>query len=1407
MEKVEAQPFMRSLIIVAVIATAFSSFTLWLLESWIKYPLFLFEIFTIILFYLIINDYDIKLTTKDMGIQNLHLGLFANMLLIISASSLLIINALQIQAEFIQLVLALLCTSLLSGYALLNILGLTRYFSRLETVVLSYILSYAFTGFVTLAAFSIGKDARTSFVLSIFIAVGLISALKHRGHKYSHIPRSLSKNIDSLGLLLAMAFYAISFYFMYPGFAFLPGTDILRHYASSIILARTPDIYIGSVYLLAHLHESMFLTLSTSSLISAQTALVTLNLMLPLTFYVMAKPYLEKINARLPSLATLFWVLFTNSFGGFAWFHFFGLKLSIADQTQLQLLVTTADKTYNGTVYGILGLWYVPATISLVVLMATIFLMCKKEIPTSKYLALFSIMVTTLYLTHVTEAVVFALFLATYGAISRNENLRIDDSIKSSIIGFLFVILIYYIFSLLTPRFIINLSLLISLIGPILALFLSLMFRRVIRPRIPPFRRKLGIDNKSFWKTLILLLLFAYTVAFLSWASLTESFHTWQVDAIGLVPWFTYPLMLGINGLLAIISLYYIIRNTNSYTPIMFFLAFMIFSFVAGKLVSTINLYFFDAGYWEKRFILFIKLSLAVLAPIPVIFLVDRLKKKAFHVNIKTATSVVMIGTIVLLGISTTFLNLEYWNIMANNSAHQPSSNELNAINTFKEILDNDPKAWLATVTDTSAGLATFATPPDTLVLKQLLYTAYGPEMAFTQLYRHPACAHPYIYLHSRDVEYLKKFNDCFLAQYLTTLPLVFNNSEVRIYNASKPSFPQENSNVTLILPYEMFLTQHELLASYYVLSHGFYNYTVAYDLDARALKSPIAVLAFDPLKGKLLSRNFTDNFKNALGNWNIIKGMWKTENGSLIGGDPNKYTEGVILTPLKAQNLTASFTVKPLEGDPQVLNYASLIYSWRDNEHYRLAEVFFHPSGYIYAYFRNVDGTDWAHGTPIPNWPGVNTGVNWSFGEKYHIQVVVQDDLNELYLNGKKVLSANITNIEGLVGLFYGRFNSVAFDDFSVAGSKKLNIRSVEHYVNYMKGGGTLIVLDTNGYESFADILFNIDNQTMTSNLIRGAESHIYLPVDVKVHSLLPLSEDVRTLSYYVTDNEEVPYILEKDVGKGRLTYVNLYPLIEPLKKSDASCRLYPILGNLIDELGLPKFDPETKIVCDGYVEKVSLNKNVTITTESLLFPLEFNMSRVSVTAEGRVYDFENVTSIYIENSLPLSIEAENVVIATGNGLYATMEVNSTFQASSPTGDATLTIMTNNVERIVKNISEVAINPADPIKLLAKTPTIKATEATLHNLFSFGDLHWRTRAYGHDLKVSSSISFHIPVSDTYTMLKDVKIAGSWELDPPLVNFDQTSTIPVAVFWTILLLPIFLAIIFIRMHEKQRRKN
>ena len=53
--KDEVYHSVKSLIIVVALATAFSSFTLWLIESWIKYPLFLFEALTIIVLYLIVS--------------------------------------------------------------------------------------------------------------------------------------------------------------------------------------------------------------------------------------------------------------------------------------------------------------------------------------------------------------------------------------------------------------------------------------------------------------------------------------------------------------------------------------------------------------------------------------------------------------------------------------------------------------------------------------------------------------------------------------------------------------------------------------------------------------------------------------------------------------------------------------------------------------------------------------------------------------------------------------------------------------------------------------------------------------------------------------------------------------------------------------------------------------------------------------------------------------------------------------------------------------------------------------------------------------------------------------------------------------------------------------------------------
>ena len=928
-----------ALLVVVAIATAFSSLTLWLLDSWMKYPFFIFEVLVICALYLIFIGYNFKFEIERFKIENLYFDLLIDAFLVVSATIILLFNLLGVQGELLQLILAFFVTSILPGYALLNIFGLNRYFSKLQSFVMSFVLSFAFTGLLTLCLLPTNENIRLYCALSVYILIGLISLLKRRREStFSTLP-SFARNFDGIVIAITVAFLAISYYFMYPGFALLPGTDASQHYAYSILLWRTPALYNGAQYLFAHLHESLFIALSNSSLVPTQLSLLSINLLLPLAFYIMAKQYLEKIDTRLPSIATIFWVLFTNGFGGFSWFYFVYLKLFSSGYTQLQLLSAVADKTYNGTIYGIFGLWYVPATISFILLMAAIFLLSKKEIPPKKFLALFFVIISALYLTHVTEAVIFVSFLAVYGFISKNEDLKIDTALKASIISFITVFIVYYVFSQFSARFTLNLGLLLPIILPVVLLLLSLVVRRF--GKLWSVEVKYRLHSKSILKIVVSLLVFLYLVALLSLFSLTGSFHTWQVDTIGLVPWFMYPLMLGITGLLSVMALYYIAGNTGEYRSLKFFIIFMIFVFIVGILVSVSNLYFFNTGYWEKRFIWFIKLPLAFLAPIPLTISIVWLKKRVSMNNFfKKIVIVTLIGIVVLSGISTTFLNVEYWNIATSNPQNYPSNTELNAVTALKDILNNDPNAWLATITSASASIAAFAAPADTTGLPQLIYTASTPEMFLTQLYRHPAYSHPYIYVADRDRTFLNASGDQIITSYLALLPIAFNNSEVTIYNATKPSFPQAESENTLIVPFAPFTDQQNILASYYILSNGLYNYTVAYDIDHNALNTSTLILSYDPPENNIASNTFQDNFNQALESWSTQQGTWNVANGRLNGGETGNSAGGVLLSPVSAENFTATVTINPLNGDTTTSNYARFIYSWTNSANYRIADI-----------------------------------------------------------------------------------------------------------------------------------------------------------------------------------------------------------------------------------------------------------------------------------------------------------------------------------------------------------------------------------------------------------------------------------------------------------------------------------
>jgi hypothetical protein len=1381
---------LKNSMIVTIVAALSSSLTLWLVESWIKYVFFIFEILVIVVTLAVIYRIEIIFPPK-IEKRKLNLQYTVTALAVAAPSVLILMQAFDTQSELIQTILAFLCSSFIPGYTLLRISHSDQYLSKLEGLVLSCLLSYAYTGLAFLIILPLSANVRLYVLLSSYVVLAIAASLKGSNEVAYQREASFCRRIDILALLLVLGFQAFSIMLLYPGFSLLPGMDISRHYSWSVLLGRTPDISIGSNYLLSHLHESALLSVSQMSLPWAQTLLVTFNFLLPVAFYVAARRFFGETDGRIPALAVLFWTFFTNGLGGFSWVYFANLKLSGTGASQLQLLVDSANKTIWGTQYAFLGLWYVPAFTSLMIFLALLALMLNKSMPKKTYFALFSLLFAGLFLTHIAEASLFALFLSLYFILSRT-GLRAEESLASILIGYLIVVLAYLYMSQISVRFVFNSILSLTIFVPLGIASLTLLFihfRKQMRSKIGKFLFNSSIldrKKRTLGSMTVSTLVYFYILALICSSFFIGSFYTYQVGSVVYIPWIMYPLLLGMDGILALLAFHFVPDKGRQLYGLA--LSLLIFFFLVGRMLSFVNVSVFAADFPEDRLMWLVKIPLAFLAPFPLI----KLNSSKFEGKNAAKTVVIasLIGIVVIFGVSTTFLNVEYW--LEIQSTAIPSQPELDAVKTLTTIFDKDPRAWLATFTSDSEAIATLAAPSDVLVVNQVLSSATTPEMLFSLLYRHPAYSHPYIYLAKRDAQLITR--DSILDQYLKTLPVVFNNSEVTIYNASKPSFPQASSNTVLVFPHDLTLSSQELLAPYNVLSRCFYNFTVAYDTEQRAVEAPITILGFDPFNGTLVSQDFVSHFDTRL-DWDVSKGVWTLGNQSLVGGSAEEGW-GYILAPLNpfsVEDFTAAFAVEPLEGDPTTALYACLVYSWIDSLHYRAAEIYFNLDGNVYAYFRVYNGTEGDNESTIPIWPGVNTRIKWNFGDRFAINVTVQGSLNELRINGQKVLDTDITNVRGGVGLAYARFEKVAFDNFTITSKTEWVTRHGADYVDYLNNGGTLVVLNTNGYNFFADRLFNMGNEAISSNLISGAKSNISLPANFMLQSF-SAKLNTETVSWYLTPNGRVPYITEENVGNGKLIYVNVYPIVKSKQTPETTSSLCLSLENLFDEIGLHMLDEGAEMASTDYVREIDLDENVSVTTQSILLPTWTNL-QVEAISDDQLFEFDHVSDVRIESICLLDLQTASAVIKSGKGLFAAIEVNSTFSILARDRNVTIRVDTGKEESVLLNTSEIRIDPNGvSTEVLVESPEVQTSHAVFHELYSFGDLHSKTGVYGQDLAVSGSVKFSTTISDTYTILKDAAIAGSWRLDPPLVTVNETWSLYAFVLAAVTT-PIFLAIV------------
>jgi hypothetical protein len=828
---------------------------------------------------------------------------------------------------------------------------------------------------------------------------------------------------------------------------------------------------------------------------------------------------------------------------------------------------------------------------------------------------------------------------------------------------------------------------------------------------------------------------------------------------------------------------------------------FGVFLLLFGRMLSISNLFFFDIGYWEKRILPFIFFVCAVLAPFSLVKLVDgiRLSRKRVTRGLVVGT---LLGIVVFSGVQSSFIVAEYWTITSNPSSLLTRS-ELEALDYLGSVFQQDSYAYAITLTSKSIAALRVAAPPYTLSGTQVFSTATGAEIPLLCLKVHDL-SHAYLYMHTRDYEYLNYFNQSWLASHLLpTLPVMFSNDEVKIFNISRVSFPQANSKSALVWPFD-FLTgsPESWLYAYDMLSYGRYNYTVAYDLDAGLMTYDTLILARDPSSETYLENDVQENFTQDTG-WQQISGTWQYTSSGLEAGKPGEFQDAIILTPFSAQNFTASLGFQIIDANSSVSNYVSMIYDWEDEENFKYTGLMFDGSGDVNAFFSVVENGEI---TNFPEWPGLYTGLSWQNGASFNLTVSVQGNNSTLFINGSKYLSIE-SNANGLLGVRVTRFYKVLLTSFMANASAYIQTRDIQDYLDFAAEGGTLIILNTDGYHYFATRMLTPNNATIEAYEINGIMK-ITLPEAVTTPVLLPKDGGIEVIASYISQDNTSIYAASETIGLGQILYLNVNPVITAINLGEDKSIFYETLGALTRSLSLP-LDPFIYTYSDpaAIFREVVMTGDIHINASSVLFPLEADYQEIDIThGNSETTTLYNISQIQLSGYENISIEASNLTLTEGRGLYSVLAFSGGVVVKPERSSSASVSNVNGDTNQFSNVTSIVLKDADEDAIFARRLSFEVQGTTaFKELYSMGELYQKTKTQGQDLTVTGNVKMELFLSDTYKWVTYLEATGSFERNPPIRYYSELSTLARAAFWTILLAPIFLIIVLLIERKKSKK--
>jgi hypothetical protein len=283
---------------------------------------------------------------------------------------------------------------------------------------------------------------------------------------------------------------------------------------------------------------------------------------------------------------------------------------------------------------------------------------------------------------------------------------------------------------------------------------------------------------------------------------------------------------------------------------------------------------------------------------------------------------------------------------------------------------------------------------------------------------------------------------------------------------------------------------------------------------------------------------------------------------------------------------------------------------------------------------------------------------------------------------------------------------------------------------------------------------------QEMRFSKIIGTDFQVNLPMDVNAILISP-KEDVKILSWFSSNQIDVPFTLCKKIESNEIIYVNIYPLVKSLSFSERMRRdFYLILENLINLIcvGLQKYDVNTiPWVMDDdipvfYFKGARFNGNISVSSTFISFLNVTNIGIIRLLTETGNLSLSDVISMSVENLKHVDISATEIATEKGMGFYAKLSINQPLITVSGDSISLFIRCKNGTSLIIRDKNDIKLSTENRLLVLLREPYIQINGVGLfETAFACHSYLTDLGTLGQDLTIQGHIEFRLSLADEYS--------------------------------------------------------